>query len=184
MQLSETFNIQNIKSNHTSIAKVLLVFYVLIASSCTDGLMAKQMREYIKDNKFMQHIIGFLTMIVLVSMIGGVVDTRSIILYALIGYVWFILSTKLDIHWNIIILSLLFIGFMYENSIEVRETELQNDVSLNDIEKQKILSEDIQVRNWIVGSIIIVTIIGTVFYSHKKHEQYGGGYDVFAYMLK
>lgn len=184
MQLSETFNIQNIKSNHTSIAKVLLVFYVLIASSCTDGLMAKQMREYIKDNKFMQHIIGFLTMIILVSMIGGVVDTRSIIQYALIGYVWFVFSTKLDIHWNIIILSLLFIGFMYENSIEVRETEMRNDESLNDIEKQKILSEDIQVRNWIVGGIIIVTIIGTVFYSHKKHEQYGGGYDVFAYMLK
>ena len=52
MQLSETFNIQNIGSKQTSIAKVLLVFYVLIASSCTDGLMAKQMREYIKENKF------------------------------------------------------------------------------------------------------------------------------------
>src|SRR5579872_4178034 len=128
-------NIQDINSSSTSLAKVLLIFYLFIASSSTDNLMSKQMREYINSNKYMQHIIGFLTMIVLITLVGGVVDTRAAIFYALIGYVWFIFSTKLDIHWNIIILSLLFVGYMYENSMNVREADIKSDKNLTDDQK-------------------------------------------------
>ena|SRR2546430_1502467 len=183
MQITEAFNVQNINSSQTSLAQVLLVFYILIASSCTDNLMAKQMREYIKDNKYMQHFIGFLTMIVLVTLVGGIVDTTSAIFYALIGYVWFIFSTKLDIHWNIVILILLFFGYMYENSMRYRENEIKSDKNLSDDEKNKLLESNTRYKNIIVGSVMLITIIGTLFYSHKKHEQYGGSYDVFAYIL-
>src|SRR5437762_12943635 len=105
METSDIFNINSQDTNsRTSLAKILFVFYVLIASGYTDGLMGKQMREYIQDNKFMQHFIGFSTMIVLVSLVGGVVDIRSVIVYVLIGYIWFVFSTKVVIHWNFIIM--------------------------------------------------------------------------------
>jgi hypothetical protein len=183
MKVTETFNIQNINSDNTSLAKVLFVFYVLIASGYTDSLLSKQMREYIQDNKFMQHFIGFMTMIVLITFIGGVTDTKSIIFYSLIAYTWFILSTKLDIHWNMAILLLLFIGYIYENDMMNREIEIKNDKNLSDDEKKKIIENDNQIKVIIVGIIIVVTIVGTLFYSYKKHEQYGGGYDIFEYIL-
>jgi hypothetical protein len=181
---SNWFNIQDINSGQTSLAKVLLIFYVLIASSATDNLMSKQIKEYINDNRYVQHILGFLTMIVLVTLVGGVVDNRAAIFYALVGYIWFIFSTKLDIHWNMIIIVLLFIGYMIENSMGVREAEIRVDKTLTDEQKQKIIKDNMMYKNWIIGSVLMVTIIGTLFYSQKKHEQYGGGYDVFAYILK
>lgn len=181
---STWFNIQDINSSQTSLAKVLLIFYVLVASSTTDNLMSKQIREYINDNRYMQHILGFLTMIVLVTLVGGVVDNRTAIFYAFVGYIWFIFSTKLDIHWNMIILVLLFIGYMIENNMSVRETEIKADKTLTNDQKQKLIKDDMMYKNWIIGSVLMVTIVGTLFYSQKKHEQYGGGYDVFAYILK
>ena len=178
------FNMQDINSSQTSLAKVLLIFYVFVASSTTDNLMSKQIREYINSNRYMQHILGFLTMIVLVTLVGGVVDNRAAIFYALVGYIWFIFSTKLDIHWNLIIIALLFIGYMIENNMSAREVEIKSDKTLSDEQKKKLIMTDMMYKNWIVGSVLIVTAIGTLFYSQKKQEQYGGGYDVFAYMLK
>lgn len=181
--MDSVFTIQDINSNKTSLAKVLLIFYVLIASELSDNLMAKQMKEYIRDNKYVQHIIGFLTMFILVTLVGGVVDTRSALVYSLVGYIWFIFSTKLDIHWNIIILILLFIGYIYENSMTIREKEILEDPNLTDEQKKEMIENDNKYKSWIVGSVILVTIIGTMFYSHKKSVQYGGGYDIFVYML-
>lgn len=183
MNLNELFNIQNINSSQTSLAKVLLIFYVLVASNCTDNLMSKQIRQYINENRFVQHIIGFLLMIILVTLVGGIVDTRLAIFYALIGYIWFIFSTKLDIHWNIIIIILLFIGYMYENSMSIRENDINNDPNLTPDQKFIIIQQNNNYKTWIVSSVIFITILGTLFYSHKKHEQYGGGYDVFTYIL-
>jgi small-conductance mechanosensitive channel len=176
-------NIQNINSNKMSLAKVLLIFYVIIASNFTNGLMAKQMREYIESNRLVQHIIGLILMIILVTTVGGVVDTYQAILYSVIGYIWFIFTTKLDIHWNIIIIVLLFIGYMYENSLEVKEEQIKSDPNVSEEIKEKIIQSDESTTKYIVSTVMLITIIGTILYSHKKHVQYGGGYNLFTYLL-
>lgn len=182
--VSDIFNVQSINSSQTSLAKVLLIFYVLIASGSTDSLMAKQMREYIQDNRYVQHILGFMLMIILVTLVGGVVDTQSAIIYAAIGYIWFIFSTKLDIHWNLAILILLFVGYMYENSLAVRENIIISDGNLTDKKKKELIEQDNYHKTMIVGIVLLITIIGTLFYSHKKVEQYGGNYDIFTYIFR
>lgn len=169
---------------NTSLAKILIVFYILTTSNATDNLLSKQFREYIHDNRYMQHILGFITMFVLMTLLCDNIDTKTALFYALVLYIWFIFSTKLDIHWNIIILILLFVGYMIENDITVRNNEISIDNNLSDEQKINLVNDNKQYTNWIVGSILLVTVIGTLFYSHKKQEQYGGGYDVFVYMLQ
>ena len=181
--MDNILNIQHINSSQTSIAKVLLIFYLLVASNYTDNLMAKQMKEYLNSNRFAQHIIGFLTLIVLVTMVGGITDTRSALVYSLIGYTWFIFSTKLDIHWNIVILTLLFIGYMYENSLVVKEKHILDDPNLTDKQKIDIVNRCNTYKSWTVGSIMIVTILGTLMYTNRKNVQYGGSYDLFTYIF-
>lgn len=181
--MNKLFNIQHINSSQTSIAKVLLIFYLLIASNYTDNLMAKQMKDYLNNNRIAQHIIGFLTLVVLVTLVGGITDTRSALIYALFGYVWFIFSTKLDIHWNIVILSLLFIGYMYENSLIVKESNIINDPNLSDVQKTELIDKYNMYKTWIICCIIMVTIIGTILYTYKKRVQYEGSYDIVTYMF-
>lgn len=181
--MEDIFNIHHINSKRTSIARVLLIFYLLVASNYTDNLMAKQMKEYLTNNRIAQHIIGFLTLSVLVSLVGGITDTRSVLVYTLIGYVWFTFSTKLDIHWNIIILILLATGYMYENSLIIKEKQILSDPNLTDIQKIDIIKKYNIYKSWIVGSIMTVTLLGTLLYTHKKHVQYGGNYDVVKYLI-
>lgn len=166
-----------------SLTKFLMVFYILIATNNASNLMAKQLQEYIKDNKIIQHIIGFMALVILITLFAGPIDTKDALFYGIIGYAWFIFTTKLDIHWNIIILILLFIGYMYENNMNIRIIEIKSDKNLTHEKKQSLIKDISHIRNWIVGGIMVVTLTGTLFYSHKKHEQYGGGYDVFTYIL-
>ena len=180
--VSQWFNIQDINSSQISLAKVLLIYY-LFALSSSNKLISKQMREYINDTRYIQHVLGFLTMIVLVTLVSNI-DTRDAIFYAVIGYVWFIFSTKLDIHWNIIIIILLFMGYMFDNSMKNRVNEIKLDKTLSDEQKLFLIANDIYIKNLIVGSVMIITILGTLFYSYKKHEQYGGSYDIFTYILR
>lgn len=176
-------NIQDINNKRSSIAKVLLIFYVLIAGNYTDNLMAKQLREYISENRLIQHLIGLMTMVILITTIGGVVDSRTAIIYSLVSYTWFIFSTKLDIHWNIIILLLLFFGYLYENDVEIREEEVMSDKTLDDKKKMEIINKHNRNKTLFIGGILAITLVGTLFYSHKKHVQYGGGYDIISYLL-
>jgi hypothetical protein len=181
--LSDVLTIQGEGMNRISIAKILLLFYVLIASGCTENLLPKQTREIIQQNRYVQHLIGFMTLFLLITLVDDAIDTRTALAYALLGYVWFIFSTKVDAHWSIAIILLLFAGYLYEHSMNIRIKEINTDKNLTDLQKTQLLTNITNVKTWIVGSIIMVTILGTLFYSQKKQEQYGGGYDVFAYIL-
>lgn len=183
MNNNKFLNIQSLDSSKTSIAKVLLIFYLIVASNYTDNLMSKQLKKYISENRLVQHIIGFMTMIVLITIVGGIVDTRSALVYSLISYIWFVFSTKLDIHWNIVILTLLLFGYLYENNLIVREKEILSDPSLTDKQKIEIISNFNRFKTWIVSTIILITVIGTLAYSNRKRVQYGGSYNAFTYFL-
>jgi len=176
-------DIKGTKNNNTSLIKVLLVFYLIIASNFTGGLMGKQMREYMEKNRFIQHIVGFITMIVVVTLIGGIVDTHKAVVYALIGYTWFIFTTKLDIHWNLIILTLLFVGYMYENSKKLSEVHVVDDKNLPNDVKEQIIQQDTNYNTYFACVIILITVIGTLLYSDKKYQQYGSGYDPVKYVF-
>ena len=178
----EWFNIEDINLNHISLTKILFIFYLLMMTT-SNKLISKQMQEYINDNRYIQHVLGFLTMIVLITLISNV-EMRTAIIYALIGYIWFIFSTKLDIHWNIIILILLFVGYMFENKINLEEQNIRTDNNLTIELKDQLIKDNLNKKNIFVGSIILVTIFGTLLYSKKKHVQYGGNYDIFTYMLR
>jgi hypothetical protein len=177
------YSMESYDRNRTSIAKILLVFYVLIGSSYADVLISKQLKECLQTNRLVQHLIGFITMVVLVSLVGGVVDTKQIIFYSVISYLLFILSTKADIHWNLIILTTLFIGYMYENQINQSERLMEID---QNIPRQTValhIAQNEQQRTYIVIFVILLICIGTLFYARKKEGQYGGGYDIFKYLL-
>ena len=177
------FQIDNISNNNTSLSKVLLIFYLLIATNFTDNLVSKQLKEYINNNRLVQHFIALLSLLVLITSIGGVVDSRKAILYTIIGYTWFLFTTKLDIQWNIIILLILLYGYLYENSLEKKRITSLNDKSLTEEDINRIEKNNNYIKSIIVLTAISVTIIGTLFYSNKKQIQYGGGYSFIKYLL-
>jgi hypothetical protein len=181
--LDKVFNINYLEQNNTSLAKALLMFYVFVASNYTKDLYSKQLKEFFEENRLAQHLVGFITMLILINMIAGVTETGKIFVYSLLAYFWFILTTKLDIHWNVVIILMLLGGFLYENRLNEKEELLSKDTSLTKSEKETIVLKNNRHRTYIVASILVVTVVGIGMYAEKKDVQYGGGFDPIRFFL-
>jgi hypothetical protein len=174
----------DIGENNIPIVKVLLLFYLLIGNSSLQPLLSKQWKTMIEDSRIIQHIIGLTTVIVLMTMFSeGNVSNVNILIYSLITYLWFLFSTKLDIHWNIIVIVLLLVAFLYENSSNIKTAITEKDKILSEDEKQTIKKSTCEKKMYLMVGVLVVTIAGMLLYSNKKEVQYGGGYSTLNFLL-
>lgn len=167
-----------------SLSKALLIFYVLIAGSFTKELYGGQFRDYLKNSRSAQHIMGFLTMLVLITCVAGVNDPYHSLTYSTVAYFWFVLTTKLDIHWNLAIIALLVVGFFYESKMLEKETKSEEDPVLEEEDINNIKTNNNNKKSLIVMLVLIITIIGTVCYWKKKKAQYGPDFDTQMFLFK
>ena len=168
-----------------SIGRVILLTYVILASGYCSSLFSKGLKQAIEDNRMVQHLLLLILIIALMTIIGnplGVEVTENqqlnIIISSLIIYVWFILTTKLDLSWNIGVIILLVIYFLFESkmsidlSIQLKDT----NVSLNT--KSELVQTFVTNNNIVLVGIFGITLIGTLFYTNEKQVQYGGGFSL------
>ena len=171
-------------NSNVSIIKLVLLFYVLTSSSLITPVLSKQFKELITNNRIAKHVVGISTMASLLVITNeGQLDTTRILIYSTIAYIWFILSTKLDIQWNIIILSSLLVAYLYENSLKTKENQLNLDSTLSNEQKNVIRNRNSKIRMGMLCGIFGITLFGLFLYSHKKEVQYGGGYSLTNFLL-
>lgn len=164
-----------------SIGRVLLLFYVIVASNYTDNLISKELRTLFRENRIVQHLIGVTLMLSLVILFGGVKQTDTAMMYALLCYIWFILTTKLNGSINIVILLLLIFGFIYEQQI-INKIEESGKV-LDDSEKSNIINKYNYRKNIFIITLVSITVIGTLFFANDKKIQHGGGFDLVNFLF-
>lgn len=162
---------------------ILLFFYLILASNFTDNLFSKQLQAVFHENRYAQHLIAFTMLLTIIMIIGKVASIEMGILYAILGYAWFILTTKLDIQWSITLILLLLFGFIYESKLNENIRITQNDIVLSDEEKQKLINTYKTREKYLIGGIIGITVIGACLYANKKTEQYGGGFDIMTFIF-
>ena len=99
----------------------------------------------------------------------------------LLIYVWFIIITKLDLGWNIIIIILLAIYFLYDNYNINNINNNMDNPNLSIYDKSNIINNYSINNNLILVTIFSITIIGLFFNFNEKKVQYGGGLNLFKY---
>jgi hypothetical protein len=148
------------------------------------NLLSKQMKTLIEENRLVQHVIGLTTMIVLVMIVGGDdISNISAIIYGFLGYILFVLSTKLDIHWNVILLAILLGAYFYEKSLNNKTKNVLLDKILSEDEKSNVLTFLKNKKMIGFGSLLFIISIGVYLYNDKKHIQYGGGFSWAKFLL-
>ena len=170
------FNVSD--KSKLSISRILLEFYLLIGANYIAGLYSKQMGNFIKDNRYVQHIIGFLSLFVLITSISKFKKQTNILFYTILSYILFIFSTKVDLPWNIAIIGLLLVGYLYEHKMKNKEKDSEDDQALEDVDRKRITKKNNFNRLVVIVSIAIVIIIGTSMYFNKKQMQYGDKFDM------
>lgn len=166
-----------------SIGKILLITYIIIASSHCSNLFSNGLKKAIESNRFVQHIILILLILSLILLFGNPFfvqmsssDTVNILLITLLIYGWFILTTKLDLSWNIGIIILLAMYFLFESKYLTDLNMQLNDPIINTETKTQLTQTFIQNNNIVLVGIFGITLIGALFYTSEKQVQYGGGF--------
>lgn len=166
-----------------SIGKILLLTYIIVASSSCSNLFSNGLKKAIESNRFVQHIVLILLIMSLMILFGnpfGVEltsnDTINLVILTLLVYVWFILTTKLDLAWNLGIIILLAIYFLYESKYTTDLNLQLKDNLVSSEKKTELVNTFVNTNNYLLLSIFGITVIGTLFYGNEKQVQYGGGF--------
>jgi hypothetical protein len=106
------------------------------------------------------------------------------VLYTVLGYILFIFTTKLDLQFNIIIFMLLLSGFLYEYNATKKEEQINNDPVLTNNDKKTVINKQKNNQVAIVIGTIIMTLIGTYLYMHRKQVQHGGAFSYATFFLQ
>ena len=173
-----------------SIGRIILLTYIILASSYCSNLFSHGLKESIENNRMVQHLILLILIMTLMIIFGNPLgieithneQTNSIIMSLLI-YVWFILTTKLDLTWNVSILIILTIYFIYESKKISDYKIILKDDNLDINKKKELLDSFNQFQKYLIFTIFGITLSGTFLYANEKQVQYGGGFNIYNFFF-
>jgi hypothetical protein len=173
-----------------SIGRLILLVYIIISSSHCSNLFSNSFKKAVETNRYLQHIILIILIMTLMIIFGNpfVIEVSSnhqinVLVMTLLVYIWFIMTTKLDIAWNIGILLILTIYFLYESK-KISEYQLALvDPNLNDSAKLEIINYYLSIQKIILVVLFGLTTVGTLFYASEKKVQYGGGFSYLTFFF-
>lgn len=173
-----------------SIGRVILLTYVILASSYCTNLFSNGLKVAIEENRMAQHLILLILIITLMTIVGNplgveITDNQQLntIIASLIVYVWFILTTKLDLAWNIGILIILTIYFLYESKKSSEYKVMLEDINITKDKKKELLEYYSSIQKYMLSAIFGITLIGTFFFANQKQVQHGGGFSYFNFFF-
>ena len=173
-----------------SIGRIVLLTYVILASSYCTNLFSHGLKEAIENNRMAQHLILLILIMTVMTIFGnplGVQITKNeqgnMIIMSLLVYVWFIMTTKLDLTWNLSILIILTMYFIYESQKVSDYNIMLRDDNLSIEKKKELLDSYNQLQSYVLLVIFGVTLTGTYLYSNEKQVQYGGGFSYFNFFF-
>ena len=168
----------------------LFIIYLLISCNFLASLFSCNLQELLTNNMYAKHIFCFLTMLFCIVYVDSTIVKESKyiegFLYAIIFYIWFVLTTKNNIYITLIILLLLLIVYI----LQIHRNSIYNKIENNKIELEEELIElnkninNVKLSQYIIiGIALLITIIGFILYYKEKKEEYGEGWSTLKFIF-
>lgn len=162
-----------------SIGRVLLLTYLFLMSSYSSNLFSNSLKTHLEESRVAQHLILLILIITLLIMFGNPINYEvskneifNSIIVGFVIYVFFILTTKLNYMYNISIILILVIYFLYESHKLTEYKNVINDDNLEDEQKKGLINNFNNINNYLLASILGITIFGTIMYYNEKKVKY------------
>jgi hypothetical protein len=160
----------------------LTIFYLIQLSSYTKPLIGKQLKELLSENRIAQHIVNYCLLLVIFLVIYPK-NLGKNILYSFFAYILFIITTKMELHMNLIVLLLLLGGFIYETNYSNKKDRILKDNEIEFNLKNNIFDKLFKNNMIFFIFFIIISTLFMTLYLNKKREQYGGSYDTLNFFI-
>ena len=166
------------EENNHQLTKGLLIFYLSLAGNYLGDLFSPQMQRLFNDNRWVKHMIGLTTMSVSVVYGAGITDVSRMAAYTAVCYVMFLLSTKMDVQWNMLLLALLLAGYVIDNN----RSNLVGDAEDSSEAKSQI-SKYNKEQDRILIVMLVVTLIGTALYARRQSVDHHADFNLVKYIF-
>ncbi len=155
----------------------LLALYLIQLTSFTSNTVSKQMKEFVYSNRIIQHIINFIFIFILISIMEPNKNLNYLILNTSILYLFYILSTKMDLQFNLLFLIGLLIYYFYNKELKNQSNRINNDNDLDNEFKEKFNYKINWKKNIYSIIFIFITLLFSYIYFNRKNVQYGGKFN-------
>lgn len=163
--------------------KFVLIIYLVQLSSLTSNTLGKQLKEYVEANRISQHIVNLMFLFVLISIADKNKSIYNIAINAVTIYLFYLLSTKLDLQYNIIFLLMILIYYLYQRQTNSKINRINKDDDLDNETKKMLTLLDNNKNNIFGCALIIFLFYFTHVYFKRKNIQYGNGFNYSKFLL-
>ena len=166
-----------------SIGRIALLSYLILASPYCSNLFSSSLKEEIENNRYAQHLILLTLIITLLIMFGnpfgfelGDNDLLNSIFIGIVLYIWIIFTTKLDLKYNVGIVIILFLYFLYESKKITVYRNIKDDTTLTIQKKEELINDYNRNQKYLLWLIGGITVFGVCLnFNTVKIQQTGGG---------
>jgi len=175
--------IENLKflNGDISIIKILMILYLIIFTNTFAIKFSEKLLYKINENIILKHIIGLITISIVLSLLYSL-EGKDLILYSLLIYFVFLLSTKMSSDLLIIVIVLLTGLYLFDYFNDKKINQINNDNNISkDIKNNIITNKKNNKRNITLMTLFII-VCGSLIYENKKVGQYGGSYSLHKFL--
>ena len=160
-----------------------MALYLVQLTSLTNNTLGKQLKEYVYSNRIIQHIINVIFLIVLISMLDDQRSLTNITISSFVIYIIYIFSTKLDLQYNLLILTFALFYYFYQREVNRQIQRINNDNEIDSNLKNMLISMD-ENKEMIFGTGLLLILAYFVYtYVSRKSVQYGGGFSYTKFLM-
>jgi hypothetical protein len=155
--------------------KSIFILYLLISGNFLANLLGCRTQEAFNNNMVLKHLLGFMTMYFFIVL----VDTKSKwsdsphtqLLFTLLFYFLFIITTRMDYDWWIIFIIGLSIVYILQVYKDHDKTTQEQREQLQKYQK------------YLTYTVFIIIIIGFLIYYGNKKAEYGKNFNILSFFL-
>ena len=163
----------NFLNGEISIIKIIMILYLFIFANILSTKINEKIIYKINENNILKHIIGLITIGIILSLLYNL-SNNELLLYSILIYFVFLLSTKMSKDLVIIMIIVLSALYFYDYFVETKINQVQNDIILDNNNKNILIQNNKNIKKNITLFTIIIVILGSLLYENKKINQYGG----------
>lgn len=171
--------IENLKliNGEISIVKILIILYLIVFTNTLTVKFGEKLLYKINENIILKHIIGLITIGIILSLLYSL-EGKDLILYSLLIYFAFLLSTKMSSDLLIIAIVILAGLYFFDYFNDKKINQLNNDNNVSKEIKNNIITNKKNNKRNITLMTLFVVVCGSLIYENKKVGQYGGSFNL------
>lgn len=163
-----------ITNNNSLCTNMLMLYLGIILCNCK-YLLPEKLIERLTTNRQIQHIVAFVSIFIM-TLLSDQSPPKDNFIKALLIYIWFILITKVNLQFHLVILVSLVMCAVKEKLFKLNKTD-------DEKKNKKFLQNLVNDKVFYMLIILFFTLVGNFYYYNKNKIQHSVNFDIFKFLF-